>query len=430
MRWYALLLILSLTVLTQAAAASGLIFEISDPDGAAARSAAPVSIPIDFGELFGDPVATRGWHLEEIDGGAAAADSSPPVAAQFEPDGPDSKRGTLWWIMPKGPEGNRRFRLALVRGKIPPVWQVSHDTARQAIDLIESSRTEPEPDRRSLPVLRYNIGNVPVREGTHPHFAEGESYERGDYIHPLFGPDGEEVTEDYPRDHPHHRGVWWSWPVTRWGGEIGDIWAVVRVWSRPVAVRRLVAEQVMAVIEAENVWKFGKGETPIVREEVLIRAFRQTDRCRFVDVEVRLTALEDDVAIGGRPKAGYGGFSLRAAPCEDRKITLHTDPEGASPRRSWLDYSGAFAGGKGPAGVTIFEHVSNPDYPNPLHEYGACNCVMPAYPEKREVVLSKEKPLVLKHRLWIHAGGPDENALADAWTSYANPPQVTIAREQ
>ncbi|MFH1268800.1 MAG: DUF6807 family protein, partial [Planctomycetota bacterium] len=218
-------------------------------------------------------------------------------------------------------------------------------------------------------------------------------------------------------------------PVTRWGGEIGDIWAVVRVWSRPVAVRRLVAEQVMAVIEAENVWKFGKEETPIVREEVLIRAFPKTDGCRFVDVEVRLTALEDNVAIGGRPKAGYGGFSLRAAPCEDRKITLHTDPEGASPRRSWLDYSGAFAGGKGPAGVTIFEHVSNPDYPNPLHEYGACNCVMPAYPEMREVVLSKEKPLVLKHRLWIHAGGPDEKKLADAWTSYAKPPEVTIAKQ-
>jgi hypothetical protein len=135
------------------------------------------------------------------------------------------------------------------------------------------------------------------------------------------------------------------------------------------------------------------------------------------------------VAIGGRPKRGYGGFSLRAAPCEEREITLHTDPEDASPRRAWIDYSGVFAGGMGKSGVALFEHVDNPDYPNPLHEYPQCNCVMPAYPDAREVPLSKDKPLVLKHRLWVHTGGPDEGKLADVWASYANPPKVTIARQ-
>jgi len=429
MRRFAPLLILSLTVLARAAAGSDVVLQVSDPDGAAGRAAAPVSVPIDFGELFGDRVGMGGWCLEEIDRGTTAADSSPPVPAQFEPEAPDSKRGTLWWLMPAGAEGERRFGLIRILAKSPPVWQVERDSRRQSVDMIELRALEPRAAGPKLPVLRYNQGNVPVPEGTHPHFAEGESYERGDYIHPLFGPEGEELTEDYPRDHPHHRGVWWSWPVTRWGSEIGDIWAVVRVWSRPVAVRRMEAGPVMALVEAENVWKFGKEETPIVREEVLIRAFRQTDRCRFVDVEVRLTAVADDVAIGGRPKAGYGGFTLRAAPCEERQITRHTDPEGASPRRSWLDYSGVFAGGKGPAGVTIFEHVTNPDYPNPLHEYGSCNCVMPAYPEMREVVLSREKPLVLKHRLWIHRDGPVDGKLTDAWASYARQPEVTITKQ-
>jgi hypothetical protein len=133
------------------------------------------------------------------------------------------------------------------------------------------------------------------------------------------------------------------------------------------------------------------------------------------------------VAIGGRPKRGYGGFSLRAAPCEERRITLHLDPEGARPRRAWIDYSGVFAGGEGTSGVALLEHVSNPDYPNPLHEYPGCNCVMPAYPAAREVNLPKGEPLVLNHRLWVHPGGPDEAELADVWSSYAAPPEVTIA---
>jgi hypothetical protein len=210
---------------------------------------------------------------------------------------------------------------------------------------------------------------------------------------------------------------------------VADIWAVSGVWARPVATRRIESGRVFAVVEAENVWKFGKAEEPIVREEVLIRAFRQTEGYRFVDVEVRLTALADGVAIGGRPKRGYGGFSLRAAPCEERQITLHLDPEDSDPRRAWIDYSGAFADGQGKSGVALLEHVTNPDYPNPLHEYPGCNCVMPAYPDAREVPLSKDKPVVVKHRLWIHSGGPNEGKLAEVWTSYANPPSVAVIEE-
>jgi hypothetical protein len=68
----------------------------------------------------------------------------------------------------------------------------------------------------------------------------------------------------------------------------------------------------------------------------------------------------------------------------------------------------------------------NLGYPNPLHKYPGCNTVMPAYPEKRQVVLSKDKALVLKHRLWVHTEGSNEDRLADVWASYARPLQVTV----
>ena len=234
------------------------------------------------------------------------------------------------------------------------------------------------------------------------------------------GPHGEMLTDDYPQDHPHHRGVWWSWPVTRWNDQLADIWAVVGVWSQPHRIKRVETGPVFALLEAECTWKFGKDEKPIVFEEVRIRAFRQDERHRVVDVEVQLTALADGVSIGGRPNAGYGGFALRAAPCTDRKITSLVDPENRQPRRAWVDYSGQFTEGQGSSGVAIFEHVTNPDYPNPIHEYPQCNCVMPAYPDKREVTLSKDEPLLLKHRLWIHPGVPAEQTLANVWASYAH----------
>jgi len=268
------------------------------------------------------------------------------------------------------------------------------------------------------PVLRYNHGTVPPPPGIDPKYA------RGDYIHPLYGLAGEVLTDDYPKDHPHHRGVSWSWPVTRWKNEVRDIWAVVGVWSRPVAVRSKREGPVLASLCVENVWKWGD-QVPLVREMVVIQAFRQTATGRFVDIEVHLEGLEEGVAIGGRPHAGYGGFGLRAAPAEQQKITLHWDPAGTQPRRSWIDYSGRFAGAGRTSGLAIFEHPSNPGYPSQLLQYPQLNYVMPAFPGQREVPLPKGQTLVLRHRLWIHPGIADAKTLGAVWASYAQPPQVT-----
>ncbi|RLA41026.1 MAG: hypothetical protein DRR42_25125, partial [Gammaproteobacteria bacterium] len=35
-------------------------------------------------------------------------------------------------------------------------------------------------------------------------------YTRANYVHPVMGLDGEEMTDDFPCDHPHHRGIFWA----------------------------------------------------------------------------------------------------------------------------------------------------------------------------------------------------------------------------
>jgi len=39
----------------------------------------------------------------------------------------------------------------------------------------------------------------------------GGKYSRSNYLHPVFGLDGEILTEDFPTDHLHHRGIFWTW---------------------------------------------------------------------------------------------------------------------------------------------------------------------------------------------------------------------------
>src|SRR5690606_17767632 len=68
------------------------------------------------------------------------------------------------------------------------------------------------------PVFTYQYGRVNPPKGTAPH------YWRSNYIHPLYGLDGEVLTQDFPEDHPHHRGVFWTWPVVAVDGRSTSPW--------------------------------------------------------------------------------------------------------------------------------------------------------------------------------------------------------------
>jgi hypothetical protein len=200
---------------------------------------------------------------------------------------------------------------------------------------------------------------------------------------------------------------------------------------------RVEAGPVLAAIDAENVWKWGDRD-PIVREEVAIRVFRQQNRRRFLDIRLRLTALADEVSIGGRPKATYGGFNMRTFPeFDQRKIDMHIGPPEAKPRRAWFHLTGNFPSGKGLAGVALLEHVANPDYPSfpdpqtadrVPGQYPRWRSVQPAWPGDREVALRRDEPLALRYRLWIHPGSSDEAELKSVWASYASPPQADLKR--
>jgi len=425
-------LLMALPAQTQAASPTVVV---TDACGATARVAAPVSLEVDIEAMLGSGAAAKGLQLVEVTEGAGAAE---PIAAQFIPAADGATKGMLWWLMPPGEKGVRRFQLAAV--ELPSAAQVTakHDKDREAVDVTDGESR----------VLRYNHGTVPpppaVVEKYEKQTKPPQFFARGDYIHPVFGPDGEEVTDDYSLDHPHHRGISWAWPVVSYKGESRDIWAVRvlpsepgGVWARPVAMHGVVSGPVLALVDAECDWKWGD-TTHVVKERVVIRAFRNTDRARFLDVDIRLTALADDVAIGGRPGASYGGFNLRTFPSFDqRKIDMRIDPADAKPRQAWYHLTGNFPGGKGPAGVALLEHVTNPDYPNQPNAHGSdlvpgayprWRSVQPAWPGSRIVPLPKGEPIVLKYRLWIHPGLSDEAALADVWQSYAQPAEVTVSK--
>jgi len=388
----------------------------------------PVSVPFDYG---GSAVA---WLLvpEKKNGDNGEAVSLP---AQKSGD-------RLWWIKPAGSSGTRKY-LATPAVASESAMNCLHDIKNNAYTVTDNDK----------PVLRYNFGEVPKPEEVKLFkFEDGRPYggTRGDYIHPIYGPHGEILTDDFPEDHPHHRGLWWSWPVTRWNSRVEDIWAICDVRSYPVKSRvefspspvdlsysypvtpRVEIGPVMVVIEAESVWRFAPrtpqtgnplpedSDQPFVRENAVIRVFAARDANRFVDTEITLTALQDGVAIGGRPGAGYGGITLRTAkanqlnvsclPNAEGNITEPVTSGGEPVGYSWIDATGDFISpdaspnGETRLGMTLFQKSVTSEQPLNRHLYPPIFCFMNAFPGDCEFELAREKPLLLTSRLWIHPG--------------------------
>ncbi|NLX98076.1 MAG: hypothetical protein GXY83_18090 [Rhodopirellula sp.] len=312
-----------------------------------------------------------------------------------------------------------------------------------------------------LPVLTYRFGEVPLPAGVEAHhFSKGETpyngayftdgsrfgAERSDYIYPLYGFHGEPLTADYPKDHRHHRSLWWSWCEVRRNDKIGDLWAVCKIRAYPVEISRMEANAGGAELEAVNVWRYDDDPADVVKETVTIRAFKtegeQGSRSRAVDVDVRLEALVDGMAITGRQKVDYGGyggmtvrlnpevkeFSIRAVhPNPDKWrgddlaiVQRVTDPA-ALGDAAWMALYGKYpaAGIETPDFTTLqmFESKATPLYPNHFRYYGS-TCISLAFPAKTIVPLAKGKPLDYKIRFVIGEGKTTLEREKAAWQAY------------
>jgi len=299
----------------------------------------------------------------------------------------------------------------------PPVVRAETDVASGQVLITDAGQ----------PVLRYNYKTVDPPDGYLEKVNPGArkyAVARSDYIHPLYGLDGEVLTADWSIDHPHHRGIYWAWPEVDFGSERGDLHALQRVFARPTGNIQLTAGPDFAQVEAENVWKWEE-KTPIAREVATIRAFHAGQRGRLVDLRFAITALADGVTLARRGTDKYGGLNVRLSPVKDLKLSHHADPAGAVPRRAWSESIGIREGGTGLVGLTVFEKATNPDYPGDWINYPGLPWFQPTFPAAgTRYALKKDSPLVLEYRLWVHRGG--EAAPADyaaQWDAFNRPPQ-------
>lgn len=271
---------------------------------------------------------------------------------------------------------------------------------------------------------------------TKPKSIDGK-FERAGYVHPLYDLDGNVISEDFPTDHLHHRGIFWAWHQVYIGDkQIGDPWICKNFLSRVDDVALIESDAGAVAIQATAYWvspdwlDTSGNLKPIVREETRIEVRRSTANNRVVDFRIKLLALETDVRIGGSDDVkGYGGFSPRLRLPKDIRFTAEqgeVEPQKTAVDASpWMDLSGTFDAAAGSnretltSGVAMLCHPSLPGFPQQWILRKARSMQNPVFPGRTPVKLPGKEPLELRYRLIVHRGPASKEQLSSWFDTYA-----------
>lgn len=266
------------------------------------------------------------------------------------------------------------------------------------------------------PILVYNHGVITPPAGVAADRA------RSTYVHPLYGLDGEILTDDFPADHHHHRGLFWAWPhVTVGNQQEVDLWAINGVVQKfEKWLDRQVADD-KATLAVQNGWYIG--DRKIVDETVRLTVHRKDadGQARSIDLDFSWIPIEEPLTLSGAEGKSYGGLNLRYAPGADTAITA---PSGRAPedlyeaRLPWADLTRTWeAGGTLRSGAALFIPPNHPDYPPTwlTRHYGVL-CI--GWPGVVPRAFPAGKPIEASYRVWIHRGEADARRLQAAYEAY------------
>jgi hypothetical protein len=327
----------------------------------------------------------------------------------------DAENGTqinkqlLASIPPGGKTGAmRRFRLQMWKDGPAP---------GSPFTLKEIGGKSEQVDENGKPRFVYNFNKitnekVPLKDPRRS---------RSGYLHPIWGMDGEVLTDDFPRDHYHHHGLFWAWPHVKIGGKSYDLWMSRGIRQDFVRWIKREAGPVAAVLDVDNGWFVGNKKVMV--EHVLLRLFRADEKSQALDVDLTFIPQGQPITLRGAENKSYGGLTIRFNVRRgDWKRSVITTPRGVSTkdlpetRLAWADLTYPFRKGM-PSGAAIFIPQEHPDYPPTwlARHYGPL-CI--GYPGVDGKTFPPGQPIRLNYRLWIHTDSPTPDILKRAYADY------------
>jgi hypothetical protein len=261
------------------------------------------------------------------------------------------------------------------------------------------------------PVFVYNHGVI--RKAGVP-----EDRARSAYVHPLYGLDGEVLTDDFPKDHYHHRGLFWAWPQVKIGDKKHSLWDLRGIRHRFERWLEQGPTAKGATLGVENGWYVGQEK--VVQEKIRLRVHPASANERAIDVDCEWRPLKAALTLTGAEGKSYGGLTLRFAPGTHTTITIPagvTKEDLAMTNLPWADLTRLWDAEKRTSGATLFIHPSHPDFPPQwlTRHYGVL-CV--GWPGVKPGTFPAGEVIRCRYRVWIHRGPVSAERIAKAYAEY------------
>jgi hypothetical protein len=242
---------------------------------------------------------------------------------------------------------------------------------------------------------------------------------RSSYVHPLYGVDGEVLTDDFPRDHYHHRGLFWSWPHVKVGEQEYSLWDLRGIRHQFERWIEKDASASGATLAVQNGWYVNSEK--VVRETIRLRVHPATAVERAIDVECEWVPVKAPLTLTGAEGKSYGGLTLRFAPGTNTAITIPTGltrEDLPMTNLPWADLTRLWDAEQVTSGAAIFVHPSHPDFPPQwlTRHYGVL-CL--GWPGVKPATFRVGEVIRCRYRVWIHRGPASAERLARAYASYS-----------
>jgi hypothetical protein len=275
-----------------------------------------------------------------------------------------------------------------------------------------------QPDR-DLPLWRYVYGGKPKP-----------------FFHPLCTPAGHLLSLFEPHDHPWHRGLWFTIKFINgenfWEENDAEPWGTQSTAVPPTVTPGAGGK--ISVFSRQQ-WirprrKDGVGAGIVFEEQRQFDYVPLDETAYALDLFFLLTPtqpLKLDRTLF-TTWGGYGGLTFRGNRNWQETRLLFSD--GSTNDRptgifaDWADLSGKIDGGPNQtAGLTIFDHPTNPRHPTPWYGgTGPGHYINAAFLFHEPLELPANSPLTLRYRVLVHDGILSQTQLAAAYQAYLDQP--------
>lgn len=403
-----------------AAASRKLPLVITVEAGKTDRIDTPVSISLDKLSLSAKGVRLNEWNIPHDDGAGGPVNIERiPTPCQIDPGPP---KRLCWILSGKTPAGGTRtFMLTSGKGAKAEDVKVVRDAKVLDISIGKAK------------VLRYNHAVVPAPKGTDP------KYRRGAFIHPLWSPDGQVLTQIHPKDHYHHLGLWHPWTNSKFEGKKVDFWNLrggqgtvrfakfLSTASGPV-FGQFTALQEHVVLNAAG------GPKIALNDKFSVRAWKlnaRPDGFLLDFVSTQRCASDSPLELA---KYRYGGFGFRGNAQWNYKNSNYLTSEGKkrkdghATRARWCIIHGRAK--EGPAGVIFMSHPANHAHPEPMRIWNDNPKIFFNFCpiQKAAWTLKPGNDYVFRYRAYAFKGTVTAKDAERLWQDFAHPPKAVGKR--